>query len=269
MTRAGTLDSPPPRTQRWPTIVILPAVALAIAAGASPSISQRLPRFFFPAVALIGGVSATIGVVRVLRRLGRGERPQRGRDVLRLGAVLIAFVLLAALPLVRLIGVLTAPSTGAPYILAGFGDWIGAEGYPHPSRHRGIDVKGPVGSDVLAAADGRVVVARDHGDLCGLIIVIVHEPHGYRTVYCHSATLLVRPGEDVRRGQRIATLGTTGQRAWPGYEHVHLELQRGTDRNAVEDPMGRLAGCFDAHASYPRDRLVLTYPVPCPERERR
>jgi hypothetical protein len=49
---------------------------------------------------------------------------------------------------------------------------------------------------------------------------------------------------------------------------VHLELQRGTDRSDVEDPMSRLAGCFDPRAAYPTDRLVLTYPVSCRQRER-
>jgi murein DD-endopeptidase MepM/ murein hydrolase activator NlpD len=265
---AGTIDSGATRPPRWTTILSLPAVAIIIAAAASPSIAHALPRFFFPTVALVGGVAAAIGLVGAVRSRARGEGPRRVRDFLRFTTVLIAFVFLAVLPLVRLIGVLTAPSTGPPYVLAGFGDWIGGEGYPHPGRHRGIDVKGLPGSDVLAAADGRVVEARDHGDLCGLIIVIVHEPHGYRTVYCHSATLGVRPGDDVRRGQRIATLGTTGQPGWPGYEHVHLELQRGTDRSDVEDPMSRLAGCFDPRAAYPTDRLVLTYPVSCRQRER-
>jgi murein DD-endopeptidase MepM/ murein hydrolase activator NlpD len=268
MTTDGTVDSPTPRSRHWSTIATLPLVAIVIAAAASPSIAHGLPRFFFPAVALVGGVAAASGLVRSLLSLARGELPRRRRDVLSLAAVLLAFVFLAVLPLARLIGVLTAPSTGPPYVLAGFGDWIGGEGYPHPGRHRGIDVKGVLGSDVLAAADGRVVLARDHGDLCGLIIVIVHDPHGYRTIYCHSATLVVRPGDEVRRGQRIGTLGTTGQRGWPGYEHVHLELQRGTDRNDVEDPMSRLAGCFDPRAAYPTDRLVLTYPVSCRERER-
>jgi murein DD-endopeptidase MepM/ murein hydrolase activator NlpD len=73
----------------------------------------------------------------------------------------------------------------------------------------------------------------------------------------------VRTGDDVRRGQPIGTVGTTGQRAWPGYEHVHLELQRGSNPNDLEDPMRRSAGCFDPGASYPTDRLVLTYPVAC------
>ena len=253
MTRAGALESPTTRGRRWPALAVTAVPLALIVAASSPSVAQALPRFFFPAVAVVGAVATALGLVRALRR----------RSVPRIAVALIGFVVLAVLPCTRLIGIMTASSTGPPRILVGFGDWIGGEGYPRPSPHRGIDVKAPVGSDVLAAADGRVVVARDHGELCGLIIVVFHEPHGYRTVYCHSATLLVHAGEDVRRGQRIGIVGTTGQRAWPGYEHVHLELQRGADRNDVEDPMRRLAGCFDARASYPTDRLVLTYPVPC------
>ncbi len=116
---------------------------------------------------------------------------------------------------------------------------------------------------MLAAADGRITVARDRQDLCGLIVVVVHDPHGYRTIYCHLATIAVKVGDPVTRGQRIGTLGTTGQRAWPGYEHVHLELQRGADPQDLHDPLQRMVGCFDASARYPVDRLVLTYPVPC------
>jgi murein DD-endopeptidase MepM/ murein hydrolase activator NlpD len=66
-----------------------------------------------------------------------------------------------------------------------------------------------IGADVLAAADGRVVAARDNRGPCGLIVAIVHEPHGYRTVYCHFAAIAVRPGDEVRRGQRIGSLGTS------------------------------------------------------------
>ncbi len=66
----------------------------------------------------------------------------------------------------------------------------------------------------------------------------------------------------IARG-RAAALGTSGQRAWPGYEHVHLELQRGADPKDLHDPVPRIVGCFDATARYPPDRLALTYPVPC------
>src|SRR5207245_5983309 len=93
-----------------------------------------------------------------------------------------------------------------------------AEGYPRLSPHRGIDFSGKTGADVLAAADGHVTVAEDSRDLCGLKVVIVHEPYGYLTIYCHFSAIAVQPGEMVKRGQRIGALGTTGQRAWPGYE---------------------------------------------------
>ena len=79
----------------------------------------------------------------------------------------------------------------------------------------------------------------------------------------------MQAGDLVRRGQRIGRVGTTGQRAFAGYENVHLEIQRSANINDLEDPMGRMAGCIDAAATYPTDRLVLTYPLPCQARERR
>jgi len=41
------------------------------------------------------------------------------------------------------------------------GDWLGSEGYPRLDPHRGLDIRGPMRADVLAAAGGRVTVARD------------------------------------------------------------------------------------------------------------
>jgi murein DD-endopeptidase MepM/ murein hydrolase activator NlpD len=96
-----------------------------------------------------------------------------------------------------------------------------------------------------------------------MIVAIAHELHGYRTVYCHLSALAVTAGETVRRGQRIGAVGTSGQRAWPGYEHVHWELQRDRDARNVEDPALRTVGCFDAARAYPSDTLTLTYPVNC------
>jgi murein DD-endopeptidase MepM/ murein hydrolase activator NlpD len=105
-------------------------------------------------------------------------------------------------------------------------------------------------------------VARDNGDLCGLIVAIVHD-QDYRTIYCHFSEIAVRAGDGVERGQRIGAIGTSGQRAWPGFEHVHLELQRGRDINDLEDPVAKMVGCFDPTRRYPTDRLLLTYPVRC------
>lgn len=65
-------------------------------------------------------------------------------------------------------------------VAAGHTPWIAqlAPWFRFPA-HRGLDVAGRVGADTLAAAPGRVTVARDSGGLCGLIVAIDHEPHGY------------------------------------------------------------------------------------------
>jgi len=236
----------------------LPIALVVAAAASSPWIAQRTPRFVFPALAAAGGALALFALARAVARFARGER-----RIVPVVVAAVATVFLVVLPLTRVVGILWTPGRGAPRVLAGFGDWLGGEGYPRLSRHRGLDVAARPGADVLAAADGRVTVARDSQDLCGLIIVVVHEPHDYRTVYCHSGAIVVKPGDVVTRGQRIGVAGTTGQRAWPGFEHVHLELQRGRDSRNVEDPAPRIVGCFDAATPYPVDRLVLTYPVRC------
>jgi murein DD-endopeptidase MepM/ murein hydrolase activator NlpD len=237
--------------------LLLPAVVLA--GAASPAIAQRTPRFFFPAVAIAGGALLLLSVARAGRDLIRGVR----RPSVGLAVIAVAAVLFAVLPLARFAHMMRPPAGREPRVLAHFGDWRGAEGYPRLDRHRGIDVKGRVGTDVLATADGRITVARERADLCGRIVVVAHDPHGYRSVYCHLAEIAVRVGDAVSRGQRLGALGTSGQRAWPGYEHVHLELQRGSDPSDLHDPLAHTVGCFDPAARYPADRLVLTYPVPC------
>jgi len=243
--------------------LVLPAAVLVFVGASSPWIAQRAPRFLFPALAAAGAALVVWSFVNSLVRL---VRRYRGEGRLRLYPVVvsvIAMVFLAILPATHLLRAMTASPDGTPRILAAFGAWRGSEGYPRPSPHRGIDVAGHPGADVLASADGRVTVARDTGDLCGLIVVIAHEAHGYRTVYCHFSAIAVQAGESVQRGQRIGAVGTTGQRAWPGFEHVHLELQRGRDSHDIEDPLPRIVGCFDETRRYPADHLVLTYPVRC------
>ena len=238
-------------------------VAVLLAAASSPAIAQRVPRFLFPALAALGGALLGRSLLRSLVRLARAPAPARRTRIVPVVVRGVAALFFLILPLARLVYVLL-PSTGRePKILAGFGDWRGSEGYPRLDAHRGIDVAGRPGVDVLAAAGGRVTVARDSHDLCGLIVVVDHEPHGYRTIYCHLSTFSVTPGQTVVRGQPLGTLGTSGQRAWPGYEHVHLELQRGNDPSDLHDPLSRMAGCFDEARPYPTDHLVLTYPVRC------
>lgn len=243
--------------------IALPVAVVLLVSASSPWLAHRVPRFLFPTLAAAGAVlimgSLANALVRFVRR-GPGEGRAR---LFALVAAMVAAVLLVVLPLTHLVRALAPSRPGVPRIHAGFGDWLGAEGYPLPGPHRGIDVGGRIGADVLAAADGRVTVARDNRDLCGLIVVIDHDPGPYRTVYCHFSVIAVRVGDTVKRGQRIGAVGTSGQRAFPGFEHVHLELQRGRDMRDIEDPLPRMVGCFDASKRYPVNRLALTYPVKC------
>ncbi len=241
----------------------LPAAVLVFVGASSPWVAQRTPRFLFPALAAVGAALAVFSFVRSLLQLVRRYRNEGRLQLFPVVVNVVAMLVLVVWPATHLLRAMTASGDGTPRVLAGFGDWHGSEGYPRPSPHRGLDVAAGLGADVLAAADGRVAVARDNRDLCGLIVVIDHDPHGYRTVYCHFSVIAVQPGDRVTRGQRIGAVGTSGQRAWPGFEHVHLELQRGRDMKNIEDPLPRIVGCFDGTKLYPADRLVLTYPVKC------
>lgn len=75
-------------------------------------------------------------------------------------------------------------------------------------RSKGVAITGKAGDPVLAAADGRVVYAgsglRGYGNL-----VIVKHNNTYLTAYAHNQTLLVKEDQVVRRGQRIAEMGSS------------------------------------------------------------
>jgi lipoprotein NlpD len=88
------------------------------------------------------------------------------------------------------------PATGT--VLTSFDD----------ARSKGLAIAGKVGDPVMAAADGRVVYAgsglRGYGNL-----VIVKHNATYLTAYAHNQTLLVKEDQAVRRGQKIAEMGST------------------------------------------------------------
>jgi murein DD-endopeptidase MepM/ murein hydrolase activator NlpD len=85
--------------------------------------------------------------------------------------------------------------------------------------HEGIDFAAPQGSDVLAVAGGIVSTAAPQ-DGYGLMVEINHG-NGYVTRYGHNQRALVKPGQKVDKGQKIATVGNSGRSTGP---HVHFEV---------------------------------------------
>ncbi|UCG38865.1 MAG: peptidoglycan DD-metalloendopeptidase family protein [bacterium] len=96
--------------------------------------------------------------------------------------------------------------------------------------HQGIDLAAPTGTEVMAAAGGRVVYSGNGMKGYGKVIVIKHE-NELSSVYAHNSRLLVRMGDVIRQGQIIALVGATGRATGP---HLHFEIRR---RGVPEDPL--------------------------------
>ncbi|MBO9712233.1 M23 family metallopeptidase [Sphingomonas sp.] len=101
-------------------------------------------------------------------------------------------------------------------------------------RNDGIKIAVPMGTPVLASADG--VVAYAGSDIAALGgLVILRHGDGWTTVYGHAGQLLVQRGQSVKKGQAIALSGNSGFADRP---EVHFEMRQG--RTPV-DPEQRLA----------------------------
>lgn len=85
--------------------------------------------------------------------------------------------------------------------------------------HSGIDIANRTGTPIYAAADGVVKVSGNMGDL-GKLIEINHG-YGYRTRYGHLSQIKVERGQQVRRGDLIGLMGSTGYSTGP---HLHYEV---------------------------------------------
>ena len=76
------------------------------------------------------------------------------------------------------------------------------------SRSKGLVFRGKAGDPVLAAADGRVVYAGSGLRGYGNLVILKHSPT-YLTAYAHNQTLLVKDDQSVKRGQKIAEMGSS------------------------------------------------------------
>ena len=88
--------------------------------------------------------------------------------------------------------------------------------------HQGLDISTRRDEPVLATAAGVVVRSGPSGDY-GKSVEIAHRA-GYRTIYGHLDTILVKEGQQVRRGERVGLAGSTGRSTGT---HLHYEVRRG------------------------------------------
>ncbi len=86
--------------------------------------------------------------------------------------------------------------------------------------HYGIDIASPTGTPIVASASG-TVVKTSCGSGYGICTIIKHN-NGTQTLYAHNSRLFVRVGDNVKQGQKIANVGSTGRSTGP---HVHFEIQ--------------------------------------------
>src|ERR1043165_10201540 len=105
------------------------------------------------------------------------------------------------------------------------------------NHHLGDDLNGiggensDLGDPVYAVADGRVLLARDGGPGWGNVIIVLHayidrgQRNYVQSYYGHVNEMLIHPGDSVRRGQQIATVGTGNGRY---LAHLHFEMREFT-----------------------------------------
>ncbi len=106
------------------------------------------------------------------------------------------------------------------YELPHFGDIISKFGWRRYRYHYGIDTKNQYGEPIFCVFDGVVRIAkrnRTYGNL-----VIVRHKNGLETFYAHCSKLLVTQNQEVKAGDIIALIGSTGRSTGP---HLHFEIR--------------------------------------------
>jgi murein DD-endopeptidase MepM/ murein hydrolase activator NlpD len=87
------------------------------------------------------------------------------------------------------------------------------------AMHAGVDFAAPIGTPIYAAAGG-VVAASELHPVFGNMVELDHG-NGLSTLYAHASRLHVKPGDIVKKGQKIAEVGSTGRSTGP---HLHFEV---------------------------------------------
>ncbi|MBB5214062.1 lipoprotein NlpD [Parapusillimonas granuli] len=97
---------------------------------------------------------------------------------------------------------------------------------------KGIDIEGNIGDPVHAAADGKVMYAGNGVRGLGNLILLGHS-NGFITAYAHNQSLLVKTGDQIKKGAKIAAIGQTDTTS----PRLHFEIRR---RGTPVNPMSYL-----------------------------
>jgi murein DD-endopeptidase MepM/ murein hydrolase activator NlpD len=111
--------------------------------------------------------------------------------------------------------------------------YFGELGPLSPRGHSGLDIAGPWGAPVLAADEGQILKAYWNDEGYGGLVIVAH-PSGYETWYGHLSSFKVEPGQNVKRGEQIGSLGSTGYSTGP---HLHFEVR---ENGQICDPLNFL-----------------------------
>lgn len=97
--------------------------------------------------------------------------------------------------------------------------------------HTGVDFAVPVGTNVIAVADGKVASA-NWGKAYGTQIVQKIKDQDTWVIYAHLSKSLVKVGDEIKKGQHIAESGNTGNSSGP---HLHFEARNNIRWSAGQD----------------------------------
>lgn len=88
-----------------------------------------------------------------------------------------------------------------------------------PKNHTGVDIAANMGTKIISATDGEVVLASEEGDYGKHLKIQIGE---VSIIYAHCNNLYVKQGDKITQGQEIAEVGSTGNSTGP---HLHFEVR--------------------------------------------
>jgi hypothetical protein len=147
-----------------------------------------------------------------------------------------------------------APVTGRP-LGSAFG-WRVDPITGQSALHTGLDFQADTGTPILAAAGG-VVVTQEYHPAYGNMIEVDHG-NQLMTRYAHASRTMVKQGDIVKRGQKIAEVGTTGRSTGP---HLHFEV---LVQGVYQDPQKFLSAGGATSSNAPGSQVASVQPRASP-----